>query len=77
MKYRLDGTTFEAIDEYVRITLGNGDMRVTKKQCPKSIDVSNMLMEMQGYEPNKAQQRACGSACDDARRNRAESELVL
>lgn len=75
MKYRLEGTTFEAIDTYVRITMGNGKVEVTKQQCPKAADVANMLRQMQGYEPNSAQKFACGRAAEDARSNKIELAL--
>lgn len=74
MKYRLEGTTIEAIDTFVRITMTN-KTEVTARQFPKSIDVANMLMRMQGYKPNRAQLQACGRAADDARNNKIE--LVL
>ena len=74
MKYRLEGTTIEAIDTYVRITMA-GKTEVTAKQLPKSIDVCCMLARMQGYEPNRAQSIACGRAAGDARDN--ETVLAL
>lgn len=74
MKYRLEGTTIEAIDTFVRITVA-GKTQVTKKQFPKSIDVAVMLQEMQGYSPNRAQLQACGNAAVDAKNNKIE--LVL
>lgn len=67
MKYRLEGTTIEAIDTYVRITLGSGLVRVTAKECPSSQSVAAMLAEMQGFYPNRAQLQACGNAARDAR----------
>ena len=73
MKYRLEGTTIEAVDTFVRITLGNGKVRVTKNEFPSAIEVSCMLQEMQGYSPNNAQKQACGRAATDARNN----EIVL
>lgn len=75
MKYRLEGTTIEAIDTYVRVTLGNGTVAVTDRQCPKSIDVAALLERLQGYAPNLAQLQACGRAADDARRNKIELAL--
>ena len=75
MKYRLEGTTFEAIDTYVRITLGSGKVQVTGRQCPTVIDVVTMLRQMQGYTPNRAQLLVCSRASDDARNNRLEMAL--
>lgn len=74
MKYILEGTTIEAIDTYVRITVGSRT-RVTDRQCPLSMDVAILLEQMQGYSPNRAQLQACGRAADDARSNKIE--LVL
>jgi len=69
MEYRLEGLTIEAIDTYVRVTVA-GRTEVTRRQCPKSIDVAILLARMQGYEPNRAQLQACGRAADDARSNK-------
>jgi hypothetical protein len=69
MKYRLEGLTIEAIDTYVRLSM-NSKTKVTKKQCPKSIDVANLLEQMQGYPPNRAQLQACGRAAMDAKKNK-------
>ena len=77
MKYRLEGTTIEAIDQYVRITMASGKSRVSAKQCPKAIEVSAMLEEMQEYPANRAQQQACGRACDDARAEKAAHDADL
>ena len=74
MKYRLEGTTIEAIDTFVRITMPTRT-EVTAKQLPKSIDVAIMLERMQGYQPNRAQLQACGRAADDARNNKIELAL--
>jgi len=74
MKYRLEGTTIEAIDTFVRITMA-GQTKVTDRQCPKPIDVANMLRTLQGYEPNGAQLSACSRAAHDAADNKIE--LVL
>jgi len=74
MKYRLEGTTIEAIDTFVRVTVA-GKTEVTARQFPKSIDVAVMLQRMQGYEPNRAQLQACGRAADDARNNKTELAL--
>jgi hypothetical protein len=74
MKYRLEGTTIEAIDTFVRISMA-GKTRVTDKQLPKSIEIANMLMEMQGYQPNNAQLQACGRAAEDAKNNKTEFYL--
>jgi hypothetical protein len=73
--YRLEGTVFEAIDTYVRITLGNGKVQVTKRQCPKSVEVALMLQEMQGYPPNTAQLTNCSRAANDAKDNKIELYL--
>ncbi len=69
MKYRLEGVTIEAIDTYVRVTVG-GRTQVTNRQCPKSIEVAILLAQMQGYEPNRAQLQACGRAAVAARGRR-------
>jgi len=74
MKYRLEGTTIEAIDTFVRITVG-GKTEVTARQLPRSIDVASMLRRMQGYEPNRAQLQVCGRAADDVRNNKIELAL--
>ena len=74
MKYRLEGTTIEAIDTFVRVTVA-GRTEVTARQCPKSIDVAILLSRIQGYEPNRAQLQACGRAADDARGNKIELAL--
>jgi len=74
MRYRLEGTTIEAIDTYVRVTI-NGRAEVTHRQCPKSIEVAMLLQRMQGYPPNRAQLQACGRAADDARANKIEVAL--
>lgn len=75
MKYRLEGTTIEAIDTYVRITLGSGLVQVTKWEMPSATDVAAMMQQMQGYAPNRAQLQACGRAADDARSNKIELDL--
>lgn len=75
MKYRLEGITIEAIDTYVRITLGNGRVEVTKNQCPKPIDIAMLLERLQGYAPNRAQLQACGRAANDAQNNKIELAL--
>lgn len=77
MKYRLEGMTVEAIDTYVRITLGNGKVAVTKKECPKSIEVAQLLTEMQGFWPNPTQLQNCARAASDARDNKEASALFL
>jgi len=74
MKYRLEGTTIEAIDTYVRVNV-NGKAGVTDRQCPKAIEVAILLERLQGYNPNRAQLLACGRAADDARRNKIELAL--
>ncbi len=74
MKYRLEGTTIEAIDTYVRVSVG-GRVEVTAKPCPKSIDVATLLQRMQGYAANRAQLQICGRAADDAKRNKIELAL--
>ena len=74
MKYRLEGTTIEAIATFVRVTVA-GRTEVTARQCPKSIDVAILLSRIQGYEPNRAQLQACGGAADDARGNKIELAL--
>ena len=72
MKYRLEGTTIEAIDTYVRITLGNGKIEVTKRQLPSSQEIADMLHRMQGYPLNAAQLQACSRASDDAKNNKLD-----
>ena len=75
MKYRLEGTTIEAIDTYVRITMGNGQVKCTPRQLPKPSDVAALLIEMQGYSPNQAQLLACSRAAVDAKNNKIELAL--
>lgn len=58
VKYRLEGTIIEALDTYVRITLGNGLVRVTKRERPTLFEVLVMLQEMQGYSPCQTQRHA-------------------
>jgi hypothetical protein len=70
MKYRLEGTTIEAIDTYVRISMGNGIVQYTDRQLPPPIDVAALLQKMQGYPPNRAQLQACGRAAADAVANK-------
>jgi hypothetical protein len=74
MKYRLEGTIIEEIDGYVRITLGNGAIRVTKRQYPKPIEVANLLREMQGHEPNNAQLQACSRSANEAITEKMETD---
>lgn len=69
MKYRLEGTTLEAIGTFVRITLGNGNVCVTNRECPSSEEVADLLNKMQGYYPNRAQLQACGRVACDAHNN--------
>lgn len=75
MKYRLEGTTLEAVGTFVRVTLGNGKVSVSEKECPTSYEVADMLCRMQGYYPNNAQLQACGRAATDARNNVTELAL--
>jgi hypothetical protein len=75
MKYRLEGVTIEAIDIFVRVTVTNIGCAVTKKQCPESTDVADLLGGLQGYYPNRAQLQACGRAADDARNNKISCAL--
>jgi hypothetical protein len=75
MKYRLEGTTIESIDTYVRITLGNGRVEVTKRQLPNAGNVAELLCQMQGYALNRAQLQACARAADDAKNNVVELAL--
>ena len=77
MKYLLEGTIWEAIDTYVRISLGNGLVRCTKHECPSSAEVLVLLEDMQGYGANSAQRTNCSRAAHDARDNKKEWELVL
>lgn len=77
MKYRLEGVTIEAIDTYVRVTVANVGCAVTKRQIPKSSEVANLLAQLQGYYPNKAQMQACARAAADAHDNKIASELDL
>ena len=69
MKYRLEGTTIEAIDTYVRVTLGNGKCAVTKNETPSAEEVALLLSDLQGYWPNSAQLMACSRAARDSRDN--------
>lgn len=68
-KYRLGSVTIEAVGTFVRVCTSI-KTQVTKKECPKPIEIASMLFEMQGYWPNNAQLQACGRAADDARLNR-------
>ncbi len=74
MKYRLEGVTIEAIDTYVRVTVGKR-VSVTAREFPRSIEVASLLEQMQGYGPNRAQLQACGRAADDARRSKLDLDL--
>lgn len=84
MKYRLGSVTIEAIDTYVRITIANAGgigtqdrIAVTKHECPAAAEVAQLLADLRGYWPDRAHLQACGRAADDARRNKADSELCL
>jgi hypothetical protein len=71
MKYRLEGTTIEAIDTYVRVTVGE-KAEVTASQYPAPAEVAWLLQRMQGYPPNSAQLSACSRAAYDAENNKIE-----
>jgi hypothetical protein len=82
MKYQLGSLTVEAIDTYVRVTIdningieGNKKHAVTKRECPKPVDVAVLLSELQGYYPNNAQLQACSRAALDARNNKTILDL--
>ena len=84
MKYRLGSVTIEAIDTYVRITITNAGgigtpdrVAVTKHECPPALEIAQLLADMRGYWPDRAHLWACGSAADDARKNKTASELCL
>lgn len=75
MKYRLGTTIIEAIDTYVRITvrlgLENEQVQVSKKECPTSMEVAELLSAMKyGWSPDAAHLQLCGRAADDARNNK-------
>ena len=75
MKLRLEGTTLEDIDTFVRITLGNGKAECTESECPTAFEVSRLLAKMQDCEPNRAQLQACGRVAERARSDRMELAL--
>ena len=70
-KYRLENLTLEAIDTYVRVSIGDR-VACTQKQCPEAVEVASLLHEMQGYSPNSAQLQNCSRAARDARNNKIE-----
>jgi hypothetical protein len=72
MKLRLEGTTLEDIDTYVRITLGNGKVECTESECPTSVEVAALLAKLQGHWPNRAQLQACSRVAERARNNKLE-----
>lgn len=79
MKYRLGSLTVEAVDTYVRVSVANiggpdAPVRVatTKRQCPRTEEVANLVAEMRGYWPDAAVLQACSRAADDARNNKIE-----
>ena len=73
MKYRLGSITIEAVGTFVRINRAAlNKTQVTKKECPTSTEVANMLAEIQGRWPDNAQLQACGRAATDARNNKTE-----
>ena len=84
MKYQLGSLTIEAIDTYVRVSVLNiGGMddtpdriRVTKKQCPTSVEVANLVAEIRGYWPDNAVLQACGRAATDAKNNKMIIDLT-
>lgn len=82
MKYTLGSVTIEAIDTYVRVTVENiggpgarPRIAVTKKQCPNTIEVAELLRDLRGYWPDDAHLQACGRAAEDARNNKTVLEL--
>jgi hypothetical protein len=72
MKLRLEGTTLEDIDTFVRITLGNGKVECTKSECPTAVEVAGLLAKLQGFWPNRAQLQACSRVAERARNNKLE-----
>lgn len=72
MKLRLEGTTLEDIDTFVRITLGNGKIECTENECPTAVEVAGLLAKLQGYWPNRAQPQACSRVAEQARNNKIE-----
>jgi hypothetical protein len=74
-RYRLEGTVIEDIDTYVRISLGNGKVAVTKNELPDGAEVASLLEAMQGYFPNRAQLNACSRAAENAKNNVMELAL--
>ena len=83
-KHQIGSVTVEAIDTYVRVTINNVGcigakpvIRCTKRECPTTLEVVQLLSEMRGYWPDDAHVFACSLAARDAKRNREESELRL
>lgn len=78
MKYRLGSVTIEAIDTYVRVSVANIGgpdalvrVAVTKRQCPKAVEVVSLLTEIRGHDYHDAAiLQACGRAAEDARNNK-------
>jgi len=74
--YRIGSTTIEAIDTYVRITVRNKGgidakpiVKCTKKQCPTSEQVAELLTSIKGYRPDSAHLTLCSRASHDAKLN--------
>lgn len=83
-KHQIGSVTVEAIDTYVRVTINNVGcigakpvIRCTKRECPTTLEVVQLLSEMRGYWPDNAHIFACSLASRDAMRNKEESELRL
>jgi len=83
MKYRLGSITVEAIDTYVRVSVANiggpdapARIAVTKRQCPKAVEVVRLLTEIRGHDYHDAAiLQACSRAAEDARNNKIELAL--
>jgi hypothetical protein len=70
MKYRLGSLTVEAIDTYVRVSVEDIGISVTKQEFPTAVDVAQLISDIRGYWPDEAVLIACGRAAEDARNNK-------
>ena len=83
-KHQIGSVTVEAIDTYVRVTINNIGgigarpvIRCTKRECPTTLEVVQLLSEMHGYWPDDAHVFACSLAARDAKRNKEAWEVSV
>lgn len=83
-KHQIGSVTVEAIDAYVRVTVNNVGcigarpvIRCTKRECPTTLEVVQLLSEICGYWPDNAHVFVCSLASRDARRNKEAWEVSV